>query len=548
MSTRRHVLGIDLGTTNTLCAVWEFGQDRPALREISQPAGSETAFREQEMLPSAVAVLPAGTVLVGEYAKLLARYGSENVVTSVKRHMGTPWVKRMHGRDWTAEQISACILKAVRESQQPPAVDPERVVITVPAGFGTEQRRATQLAARLAGFDPERTKLFDEPAAALLHQTRLVPGAWPAKKRLLILDIGGGTLDVSFMTVEQRDGVLVADILGRSRFNELAGDDFDLNLAGLLLARYLHERRLSLDQLDHERQRQLCAELRYIAEEAKIQLSRDAVGKSDEQQARLSTSQRLHVATDRPWPVTVTMADLKTALKPFFPYQSEPHARLTEFSFFQAVEECMDSLHGADPDAQMDPDLIYLAGGSALLPMIRHVLRRRFPNVEPLLVDRPEQAVALGAAWYAGTLAGYPGSRMELTERMYEGIFLLTRQGTMLPLVQPQSVLPIQDYEVPHSFDMGLSDRIEIDLVSGTSVDDPKMEPLARRSLKFNGFVPPGSEVRVTVGVTDQRIIHLRCRALTGSGTISGETQIHNGLVRQGEDEVGPALPAVNPR
>src|SRR5262249_45345981 len=150
----------------------------------------------------------------------------------------------------TPEQISGCILRAVRNGAAVPAgTEPEKVVITVPAGFGTEQRRATLQAARLAGFDPARVHLFDEPVAALLHQSRLSGTAWPEKKRLLILDIGGGTLDVSCVTVQGQGGALTMDILGRSRFNELAGDDFDLNLAGLLLDRYCRQRHIVFDDL-----------------------------------------------------------------------------------------------------------------------------------------------------------------------------------------------------------------------------------------------------------------------------------------------------------
>ena len=147
MTERRYVLGIDLGTTNTVCAVWYEGDERPEVAFIRQPYSSPTDEAELESLPSVVAFTQDSGIQVGHYAKeVYGRANRDRAVSSVKRHMGTRWSKRIDGKDVHPEEVSACILRAVWDgwTGRPPSRDPELVVITVPACFGTEQRHATR--------------------------------------------------------------------------------------------------------------------------------------------------------------------------------------------------------------------------------------------------------------------------------------------------------------------------------------------------------------------------------------------------------------------
>ena len=169
----KYCVGIDLGTTNTVCAVWTHGEERPRVLRLWQPVSDFTTdcFRRLALLPSAVAVLEEG-VFVGAAARMAARIGGVCMVfTSTKRHMGRHWMRYARDEIWTPELVAACVLKAVRQELQTMfPEEAETVVITVPASFGTEARRATLRAARLAGFPPSSLRLFDEPTAALLSE------------------------------------------------------------------------------------------------------------------------------------------------------------------------------------------------------------------------------------------------------------------------------------------------------------------------------------------------------------------------------------------
>jgi molecular chaperone DnaK len=560
---RRFVLGIDLGTTNTLCAFWVEGEPAPFIIPIEQPTTDLTSFEGRSPLPSAVLIQP-DAVYVGEYPKDLFRLGKqENVITSIKRHMGTPWVREDGRRSWTAEQISGCILLAVKQGVNLPAdaPAPERVVITVPASFDIEQRRATLRAARLAGFDPKRTDLFDEPTAALLHYTRHKFGkdnqdSWSEARRLMVVDVGGGTLDVSCLTLHRKSGVLIADVIGRSRFNELAGDDFDLNLAGLLLERFQNRLKVKLEQLDVERRRQVCAGLVAHAESAKKSLCERAWGKTQEEQGKLDCEIEIMANTDLRWKTRVTMKDLQDALIPFFLRPRDAAARLSGFSFFTAIEECMDSLRRPDvTDPDKPPDHVFLAGGSANLPFIKQVIKKHFqdvapqhPAVEAQVVDRPMDAIALGAAWYAGSRAGFhDAGEVKLIQHMHEGIYLLTRRGEAEELVSPSEQLPVKERSVTYEVGAGISDRLEIDLITGIGEKDVRMRPLAHLLVPLDGFVSPGVPIRLLVSVDDNRDFHLGCEATVDGAVIQGRVQIYNGYEWRGANDDGPRLPMVNP-
>ena len=540
MKSGRYVLGIDLGTTNTLCAVWHDGELAPCIAPINQPTTDESTFGAESPLPSAVLLRP-DKVLVGDYPKYLSRFGIDKVITSVKREMGTPWVESDGRRSWSPEEVSACILRAVRHGiglpkEGPP---PARVVITVPAGFGMEQRRATLRAASLAGFDLNHVDLFDEPTAALLHQTRHthVKDAWPVKKRMMVLDIGGGTLDVSCIDIQSVNGALTADVLGRSRFNELAGDDFDLNLAGLLLARFQNDKGLMLENIDEELRRQLCAGLLSSAEEAKKDLCERARGKSDEEQEKLFKRIEVMLDTTLAWRGRLTMADMGHALRPFFIRSSDATARLTRFSFFTAIQECFDSMTAANvEDGDRLPDYVFLAGGSANLPFIKRVVSNFFAeeaakrdkawNVEPEIVDKPMDAIALGAAWYAGARAGLCDSGgVVLEQRMHEGIYLITGSGLPLELVKPSEKLPVRELLVPHELEAGTSDRLELELVTGVGREDVNMRPLLRGDLRLSGVVPKGTPIRLYVAVDENIVASLRCEATVNNEIIIGNLE-----------------------
>ena len=207
------VIGIDLGTTNSLAAVWQ--QDRSRL--IPNALGDV-------LTPSAVSIDEDGTVLVGEAARQRLVSHPERSAAAFKRAMGTDRTYSLAGRTFTPEELSALVLRQLKQDAEAFLGEPvEEAVISVPAYFNDRQRAATKRAGQLAGLRVER--LVNEPSAAALSCYKPEEG----EASFLVFDFGGGTLDVS--VVECFDNVV--NILAVSGDNALGGNDFDEVIAHL---------------------------------------------------------------------------------------------------------------------------------------------------------------------------------------------------------------------------------------------------------------------------------------------------------------------------
>jgi molecular chaperone DnaK len=552
--------GIDLGTTNTLCAVWRPGDAQPEVLKIDQPwhGGSREGFARHELLPSAVAVLPDGDVLVGRHARELGRLSQGEVYTSIKRHMGRHWLKHYAGQTWTPERVSGCVLAAVRQQLDVSfrGDPPRQVVITVPASFGTEARRATLRAAALAGFEPRTTRLFDEPAAALFYQVQQAPPPLDGLRRLVMIDIGGGTLDVSVLELSRDGPGLVADIVGRSRFNELAGDDFDLCIAGLLLARYEAERG-SLNRLRDRVRAHVYNDLLNAAEKAKVELAARAGPRPDPADFERLTAPVVvnHTPDGVSWRNRLSLGDLYHALHGFFPYAAAAEDRREDYSFFRPIEQARKSV--ADVTGRElgpgDVHEVYLAGGSAQLPMMAAAVQTIL-GADPVLVDPPMKAVALGAAWYAAFLAGEGGRAIALRERLFDGVYLQRAGGEFLELLSPRERVPPPGEqvwrEVPQALQTDHEARVvELPLFLGNGPKDEDLTPLTRRRVDFEVPQPQGQPVHLAVRVDENRLVALRCTTRGRDGqTRRGRVEVSVGLGWEGEGDRPAALPGVNRR
>ena len=237
-------IGIDLGTTNSCVAVVEGG--RPVI--IPNEKGGRTT-------PSVVAFAADGERLVGDTAQRQAAVNSARTVSSVKRHMGTDWSINIDGKRFTPQQISAMILRKLRQDAE--AYLGETVtdaVITVPAYFNDIQRQATKDAGRIAGLNVKR--IINEPTSAALAYG-LDNGA---QQKIMVYDLGGGTFDVSI--IEIGDGVI--EVLATNGDNHLGGDDFDARIAEHLL-----EEIRKTCQVDVRRDPAALQRVREAAEQAK---------------------------------------------------------------------------------------------------------------------------------------------------------------------------------------------------------------------------------------------------------------------------------------
>ncbi|MGB9690865.1 MAG: Hsp70 family protein, partial [Candidatus Sumerlaeaceae bacterium] len=242
------IMGIDLGTTNSVVAVYE--KNGPMI--VPNSLG-------ERLTPSVVAFTKSGEILVGKKAKRAAVMNVGRTVFSIKRHMGTNYRVTIDGKQYTPQEISAMILQKLKtDTEDYFGEEVNQAVITVPAYFTDAQRQATKDAGEIAGLKVRR--IIDEPTAAALAY-----GMDKAEDQtILVYDLGGGTFDVSI--IEVMSGVF--QVLAIQGNTHLGGDDFDKRIQEWLLEEFKNQHGIDLSDDPIAMQR-----LKEAAEEAKIELS-----------------------------------------------------------------------------------------------------------------------------------------------------------------------------------------------------------------------------------------------------------------------------------
>jgi molecular chaperone DnaK len=360
MNQTNKIIGIDLGTTNSVLAVIQEGA--PVLLPV----------KGGRLLPSVVGIAPAGEVLVGTPARNQWVVAPDRTVRSIKRKMGKGEAVRMAGKTYTPQEISAFILKEIKEAAQAAlGAGLQRAVITVPAYFNEVQRQATLEAGEIAGLEVER--IINEPtASALAYGYGL---ADDQHLRVLVYDLGGGTFDVS--VIELHSGVV--DVLATAGDNYLGGDDFDERLAARIADEFRKEHHVDLRE-DH----QAWARLLRASEEAKIELSSAPYAEVNlEYVAKDRKGRPLHIRRE--------------VARPEF-----------EDLIADLLARTMTLVDKALADASLKPtaiDRVLLVGGSTRIPAVWELTAERMKQ-EPHIEIDPDAAVALGAAVQAGIIAG----------------------------------------------------------------------------------------------------------------------------------------------
>ena len=375
------VIGIDLGTTNSVVAVMEGG--KPEV--ITNSEGNRTT-------PSVVAYTKKGDLLVGQIAKRQAVVNPENTFYSIKRFIGrktnevTEELRQVSykviqtediikldcpalNKKFAAEEISAQVLRKLAEDATKYLGETvNQAVITVPAYFNDSQRQATKDAGRIAGLDVLR--IINEPTAASL--------SYGLEKKdnetILVFDLGGGTFDVSILEVG--DGVF--EVLSTSGDTHLGGDDFDEKIVQWLVQEFKSAEGIDLTQDNQALQR-----LTEAAEKAKIELSNLS-------QASINLP-FISVSSDGP---------------------KHLEKELTRAKFEELcsdlIERCKTPIQNALKDAELTPDAIdqnVLVGGSTRIPAVQELVKNLLGK-EPNQTVNPDEVVAVGAAVQAGVLGG----------------------------------------------------------------------------------------------------------------------------------------------
>lgn len=340
------IIGIDLGTTNSLVSYWQDG----ASHLIPNRFG-------EVLTPSVVSIGKNGTVYVGAAAKQRMITQPESTVAVFKRAMGTDRTYSLRGKWYRAEELSALILKALKEDAEAYLNEPvEEAIISVPAYFNDIARNATRRAGQLAGLKVER--IINEPSAAALACQHANS---QEDAKLLVFDLGGGTLDVSL--VDCMDNVV--EILAVSGNNHLGGSDFDRVLA----EHFCTQNQLVLGALKPAHQEIILK----AAEKAKIDLSY-----AEEATMRAAFD-------DKEWSLKVSRQTLIQISAPLFKKIAAPIKRVLN-------------------DAQIQPsDLtrVIMVGGSSKMFVVQQYLKYLLKNV-PFSVADPDHMIALGVGVFAG--------------------------------------------------------------------------------------------------------------------------------------------------
>ena len=349
-------IGIDLGTTNSAVAIWRDGKSELVPNALG------------EMLtPSAVSIDETGQTWVGRAALDRLATHPQQTVTSFKRMMGTEASVTLNKRDFSAEEMSAVILRSLADDVEAATGErPEGAVVTVPAYFNERQRRATRRAGEIAGLKIER--LINEPTAAALAFGLTDRGD---REPFLVFDLGGGTFDVSI--VEMFDGIV--EVRASAGDNRLGGDDFDQVM--VKLARPMLQNEAALETLPDDRRKAL---LQLAAQKTRCELSTKAEA-----------------------PFSVTVGDTELTATVTTEQFEEAAAALVR----RLRDPVIRSLRDSNIDVKSLSDVV-LVGGATRMPVVRKALTRmfgRFPNSSV----HPDHAVALGAAIQAGLLSGGEG-------------------------------------------------------------------------------------------------------------------------------------------
>jgi molecular chaperone DnaK len=416
------IIGIDLGTTNSVVAIME--GDQPKVLINSQ--GSR-------LTPSVVAFTEKGDRLIGQTAKHQQVTNPKNTVFSIKRFVGRrhsevgqeekmvpyevvggpeEYVKvRVRGKDYTPEQISAFILQDLKKTAEDYLGEKVTdAVITVPAYFNDAQRKATKDAGEIAGLKVLR--VLPEPTAAALAY-----GLDKKKnEKILVFDLGGGTFDVSVLDVG--DGVF--EVLSINGDTHLGGDDFDQVLINFLADEFKRTEGIDLRKDPMALQR-----LKESAEKAKIELS----------SAMEATVNLPFITADQSGPkhlqITITRTKFEQLITPL-------------------VDKCRKPVLDALSDAKLQPekiDEVVLVGGSTRVPMVQRMVKELFKGKEPNRSVNPDEVVAIGAAIQGGIATGDVKDILVLDATPLS-LGVETLGGVMTPLIARNTTIPTSKKEV----------------------------------------------------------------------------------------------------
>jgi molecular chaperone DnaK len=481
------VVGIDLGTTNSVVAVLEAGE--PTV--IPNAEGSRTT-------PSVVAFSKSGEILVGEVAKRQAITNPDRTVRSIKREMGRKdWTLDVDGKRWTPQEVSAQVLAKLKRDAESYLGDKiAQAVITVPAYFDDAQRQATKEAGQIAGL--EVLRIINEPTAAALAYG--LDKAARKDETVLVFDLGGGTFDVSLLEI----GEGVFEVKATHGDTHLGGDDWDQRIIDWLVTQFKNKHGVDLGQ-----DRMAVQRLKEGAEKAKIELS-----------------QTTETTINLPF-VTATAQG---------PLHLEEKLTRSELERMTAdlVEKCRGPFTMAVADAGVnvkDIDHVILVGGATRMPMIQALVKGLTGGKEPHKGVNPDEVVAVGAAIQAGVLKGEVKDILLLDVTPLT-LGIETKGAIFTKLIERNTTIPTRKSEIFTTADDGQT-SVEVHVLQGEGEMAASHGVRSLGKFQLTG-IPPAPrgvpQIEVTFDIDANGIVQVSAKDLaTGKEqamTITGGTAL----------------------
>jgi molecular chaperone DnaK len=485
------IVGIDLGTTNSEIAVVQDGKII-----VIEEAGNK-------IVPSFVGMSDNNEILVGEPAKNQYALYPERTIKSVKRHMGEETKLELAEQSYTPQEISAMILKRLKAIAESYLNEPvNKAVITVPAYFSDAQRQATREAGEIAGL--EVVRMINEPTAAALSYE----ANHKSHKKILVYDLGGGTFDVSVVSLEEN----VVEVLASHGNNKLGGDDFDQKIIDYIV-----------DHIKPQSSKAM-ARINRAAEAAKRALSNQPFVTIEEEYLEQQNGTPIHLSLE------LSRDDYEEMIAEY-------------------IDETLEAVHIALNGANLlasDIDEILLVGGSTRTPLVNKRLEAEFKQQPRLEVD-PDLCVATGAAIQAAIIAGdkiaTSAVLVDITPYTYGTSAIGELNGKLypymyIPIIQKNSSLPMMKTDVFYTM-RDNQEAVEIRIYQGEDTDALNNIQIGQFMVEGLNEVPQGNPILLKLELDLNGILNVS--AVEKNTGLEKSIVIDNAISRFDADEMTAA-------